>query len=64
MSVCNECSACVHVSCADSLKGTCSLPKAFAKHFRDSLSKLQTPNENDGKNKLPDTIEGWIKVLR
>lgn len=64
MSVCNECGACVHVSCADSLKGTCSLPKAFARHFKDSLSKLQTPSESDEKNGLAKTVEGWIKVLR
>lgn len=64
MSVCNECNVCVHVSCADSLKGTCSLPTGFVRHFRDSLSKLQAPVNSEDQSSSSTFLEGWIKLLR
>ncbi|KRT80293.1 C1 domain containing protein [Oryctes borbonicus] len=65
-SVCSECLIAVHPQCVSTLPRTCGLPQAFAKHYSDSLTKLedaknQHTNEDLNKSAAID-VEGWVKI--
>ncbi|GJQ75197.1 hypothetical protein Trydic_g9799 [Trypoxylus dichotomus] len=66
-SVCSECLITVHPQCVSTLPRTCGLPNAFAKHYSDSLTKLQDA-KNEDADKNPDEndatidIESWVKI--
>mgnify|MGYP005983600945 len=62
VSICTECSMTVHISCAELVKSTCGLPQAYAKHFKDSLTRLNSSENGDLDESV--CVEGWIKVLR
>lgn len=65
-SVCNECQITVHPQCISNLPRTCGLPHAFAKHYSESLSKLEDiKNKSAGEisNEVADIeIESWVKI--
>ncbi|KAJ8916601.1 hypothetical protein NQ315_000246 [Exocentrus adspersus] len=62
MHACKECGVTTHLQCASSVPNTCGLPRAFAKHYKDSLEQKtdQTSTPNPGEDEI--NVEGWIKV--
>lgn len=67
INVCKECNVAVHTNCTNSMPHTCGLPKALAKHFKDSLTKLDQNEKEKGKKENVDqvvNVESWIKLPR
>ncbi|XP_017783793.1 PREDICTED: citron Rho-interacting kinase [Nicrophorus vespilloides] len=66
-SICRECHLATHTNCSSSLPSTCGLPSAYARHYTESLSKINVEIQNrvnDDEKRITEEInvEGWVKI--
>ncbi|KAK5638338.1 hypothetical protein RI129_012633 [Pyrocoelia pectoralis] len=63
--ICSECHLTVHPFCAPKLPKTCGVPRAYIKHYSESITSLQTETENEKETSATDepvNVEGWVKI--